>query len=271
MFKEEIRAAAKGAENKLRLLNTHPAGYFVLSMLAGAYIGFAVLLAFTVGGQLAGTPAVKLAMGACFGVALSLVVAAGGELFTGNNMVMAVGLLEKRIRLRDAAKLWMVCWAGNFAGAIALSILYLLTGLYTGAVLEAVTDAAVLKMTAGFVPLLTRGILCNILVCLAVWCSFRLSSDAGRLIMIFWCLLAFITTGFEHSIANMTLLTLSVINSGGNEAVTMSGYWFNLITVTAGNMIGGIVFVALPYWLASREGKNSDEAVMLETHDTEEK
>ncbi|MBR6473065.1 MAG: formate/nitrite transporter family protein, partial [Firmicutes bacterium] len=104
-----------------------------------------------------------------------------------------------------------------------------------------------------FIPLLARGILCNTLVCLAVWCGFRAKSDAGKLIMIFWCLLAFFATGFEHSIANMTLLTLSLINNGGNEAISFGGYCYNLIVVTLGNMIGGILFVALPYSAASRE------------------
>jgi nitrite transporter NirC len=75
--------------------------------------------------------------------------------------------------------------------------------------------------------------------------------------MVFWCILAFFATGFEHSIANMTLLTLSLINNGGNEAISMGGYWFNLITVTIGNMIGAIVFVALPYSIASREQKGA--------------
>ena len=108
-------------------------------------------------------------------------------------------------------------------------------------------------MTAGFVPLLARGILCNTLVCLAVWCGFRCRTEAGKLIMVFWCILAFFATGFEHSVANMTLLTLALISNGGNPAITMGGYWFNLLTVTAGNMIGAVLLVALPYHAASRE------------------
>ena len=115
------------------------------------------------------------------------------------------------------------------------------------------TGAAAGKRTAGFIPLLTRGMLCNTLVCLAVWCGFRAKSDAGKLLMIFWCLLAFFATGFEHSIANMTLLTLALINNGGNEAISMGGYCFNLIVVTLGNMIGAILFVALPYHFAPKE------------------
>ena len=90
------------------------------------------------------------------------------------------------------------------------------------------------------------------LVCLAVWCGFKCKSESGKLIMIFWCLFAFITTGFEHSIANMTLLTISLL-APMEAAVTIGGYAYNLIVVTLGNMVGGILFVAIPYYLISKK------------------
>lgn len=253
MFNDEFTAAANGAAGKLKLLNNNPLGYFMLSVLAGAYIGFGILLVFTLSGALDGAPYTKLVMGCCFGVALSLVIIAGAELFTGNNLVMTAGVLRKTVTIGDAAKLWVVCWIGNLVGSALLAAIFSLTGLYSDATLSAMTGAAAGKMTAGFIPLLTRGMLCNTLVCLAVWCGFRAKSDAGKLIMVFWCLLAFFATGFEHSIANMTLLTLALINNGGNEAITMGGYWYNLVVVTLGNMLGAILFVALPYHLASKQ------------------
>ena len=255
MFNEEFTAASKGAVAKATLLKKNPAGYFLLSVLAGAYIGFGILLVFTLSGALDGAPYTKLVMGCCFGVALSLVVIAGAELFTGNNMVMTAGVLRKTVTITDTLKLWGVCWIGNLVGSVLLAIVFSLTGLYSDATLPAMTTTAAEKMTAGFIPLLTRGMLCNTLVCLAVWCGFRAKSDAGKLIMVFWCLLAFFATGFEHSVANMTLLTLALIDNGENEAITMGGYWFNLVAVTLGNMIGAILFVALPYHIGSREKK----------------
>ena len=172
MFNEEFTAASRGAAAKSALLKKNPAGYFLLSMLAGAYIGFGILLVFTLSGALAGAPYTKLVMGCCFGVALSLVVIAGAELFTGNNLVMTAGLLRKTVTLADALKLWGVCWLGNLAGSALLALVFSLTGLYSDATLGAMTGAAAAKMTAGFIPLLTRGMLCNTLVCLAVWCGF---------------------------------------------------------------------------------------------------
>ncbi|MCR5415825.1 MAG: formate/nitrite transporter family protein [Pseudobutyrivibrio sp.] len=254
MFRDEFEAASNGAVGKLALLKKNPVGYFLLSMLAGAYIGFGILLIFTIGGQLSGAPATKLVMGVSFGIALSLVVIAGAELFTGNNLVMAAGIIKKKVTIFDAIKLWIVCYLGNWLGSIVLVLLYNATGLANGAVGEFMANGALAKMSATAPQLLARGILCNMLVCLAVWCGFRCKSDSGKLIMIFWCLFAFITTGFEHSIANMTLLTEALINPCG-VAVSMSGYFHNLLWVTLGNMIGGIAFIAIPYAYAAKEDK----------------
>lgn len=250
MFKEDFEAAAKAAAGKRAFLSENPFGYFILSVMAGMFIGFGVLLSFTVGGQMAGTPAVRLAMGACFAAALSMVVMAGAELFTGNNMVMAAGVLKKKITSKDALFLWAVCWLGNAVGSIFLAVLYHLTELDRGPAGDFMAAGALGKMTASPTALLTRGILCNILVCLAVWCGFRCKTEAGKLIMIFWCILAFFTTGFEHSVANMTLLTIALLNPAG-QAVTLVGWFYNMALVTAGNMIGGACLVALPYFLAS--------------------
>ena len=253
MFNEEFTAAANAAAAKAGLLRRNPGGYFLLSMLAGMFVGFGVLLVFTLSGAMAGSPFTKLVMGCAFSVALSLVIIAGAELFTGNNMVMTAGYLRRTVSAADVLKLWAICWIGNLAGSVLLAFVYNATGLYSDATLGAMTTAAAAKMSAGFVPLLARGVLCNTLVCLAVWCGFRCKSESGKLIMVFWCILAFFTTGFEHSVANMTLLSLALINNGGNEAISMGGYWYNLAVVSLGNMLGAILFVALPYHIASKD------------------
>jgi len=253
MYKNEFTAASKGAAAKSALLRNNPAGYFLLSMLAGAYIGFGILLVFTVSGQLNGAPYTKLLMGICFGVALSLVIIAGAELFTGNNFVMAAGLFRKTVTLGEAVRLWIVCWIGNLLGAVVLAFIFNGSGLYAGPSLAAMAAGAAAKMTAPALALFCRGMLCNVLVCLAVWCGFRTQNDAAKLLMVFWCLLAFFTTGFEHSVANMTLLTLGLINDGGVQGISFGGYVYNLLIVTAGNMAGAILCLALPYHLASKE------------------
>ncbi len=252
MFRGDYDRISGGAAGKAAMLKKDPAGYFVLSMLAGAYIGIGVLLAFTIGGLLNGQPYAKVVMGMSFGVALSLVVMAGAELFTGNNLAMTAGVLDRKVTWADLAKLWAICWLGNLAGGIVLGVIYHFTELGTGAVAEFMASAAAAKMGAGALALFTRGVLCNFLVCLAVWSAGRATSDAGKLIMIFWCLFAFITTGFEHSIANMTLFTVALLEPAG-QAVSVGGACYNLIIVTLGNIVGGSLLVAVPYRIAGRK------------------
>lgn len=252
MFKPDFTKTANGSVAKLNMLNTNPLGYVMLSILAGAFVGVGVLLAFSIGGLLEGAPTTKVIMGLSFGVALSLVVMAGSELFTGNNMAMTMGMLEKKVTFGDTIKLWVVCWLGNLAGGILLGIIYHFTDLGVDSVGTFMATAAAGKMSAGPVALLMRGILCNFLVCLAVWSAGRATSDAGKLIMIFWCLFAFITTGFEHSVANMTLFTVSLL-SPMDQAVSFGGAFYNLGIVTLGNIIGGAILVAVPYYIASKK------------------
>ena len=251
MFQQEFSAAADAAAGKYRLLSRSPLSYLLLSMLAGAYIGFGVLLTNTIGASLQGSPFTKLILGLAFGVALSLVVMAGAELFTGNNLVMAAGVIKGKVTLLQALGLWTLCWLGNLLGAMLLAGVYDLSGLGQNGVGEYMAAAAAAKAGAGIVPLFCRGILCNILVCLAVWCGFRAKSDAGKLIMVFWCLFAFITTGFEHSVANMTLFS-AVLFRPSLEGLTLAGALHNLLWVTLGNLVGGVVFVALPYASAAK-------------------
>lgn len=253
MYREAYANAANAASKKFNLLKNNPMGYFLLSILAGMYIGFGILLAFTVGSQLGTNPAANLVKGLIFGVALSLVIIPGAELFTGNNFVMGAGLFEKKVNFGQAIALWIICWLGNLVGAALLSWIYTASGLDIPTVAAAFTKAAAAKMSAPALQLILRGILCNILVCLAVWSGFQTKDDTAKLIMVWWCLLAFFSSGFEHSVANMTTLVVALmdpIKAAG--AVSMGGLWYNLLWVTVGNIIGGVFFVAFPYWAGSR-------------------
>ncbi|MDD5867154.1 MAG: formate/nitrite transporter family protein [Lachnospiraceae bacterium] len=254
MYGETYQAVSSAAKNKVNFLKKSPVGYFIHSMLAGAYIGFGNILINVIGGLMKGAPATKVVMGCAFGIALSLVVIAGAELFTGNTLVMTAGLTEKKISFADALKLLVLCWFGNLAGSALLAVFFHFSGLYTEPAQIFLATAAAGKMSAPFLQLVIRGILCNILVCLAVWCGFKCRSESAKLIMIFWCLFAFITCGFEHSIANMTQLTLALLDPAG-QAVSFGGWLHNLLAVTIGNIIGGVCFVALPYFVGAKAEK----------------
>ena len=182
---------------------------------------------------------------------------AGSELFTGNNFVMAVGSLNKTVSWMDTIKVWIAGFIGNLAGSILAGYMFFFFFLATGPVGEFIANTAATKMSLPVSELFFRGLFCNILVCLAVWCSFRCKDDVSKLIMIFWCLFIFITCGFEHSVANMTLLTIALL-APGTAAVSVSGYIYNIGIVTLGNMVGGILFVAIPYYLISKNKKVSN-------------
>jgi nitrite transporter NirC len=246
MFAEEITAVANTAKGKSALLKINPGGYFLAAMLAGIFVGFGVLLAFTVGGLLGDNPFAKILMGCVFGIALSLVMMAGAELFTGNILVMVVGTARQTVTVGDCLKVWAASYVGNLAGAFLLAMIFVGCGLATGSVGDYISAGAAAKMSLPPLALLCRGILCNMLVCLAVWCGFRCKSESGKLVMVFWCLFAFVTTGFEHSVANMTLFTVSLL-APAEVAVSLGGGVYNLALTTIGNIIGGVVFVALPY------------------------
>lgn len=256
MFMDVIEKVSNSGIAKVKLLNKSKARYVVSSALAGMFVGLGIILIFTVGGvsSAANSPYTRILMGASFGIALSLVIMCGSELFTGNNAILTISTLSKMTTWKDTWRIWIYSFIGNLVGSVALAFLYSKTGLATGAVGEFIVKTAAAKMAIPVAQLIIRGILCNILVCLAIWCSFKLQSEAAKLIMIFWCLFAFITAGFEHSIANMTLLAISLFIPHGS-GVTWTGYAYNIGLASLGNMIGGILFVGLTYWYISSDKK----------------
>ena len=253
MVQDTILSVGAAAEKKNGLLGASLPRYLVLSALAGAYVGLGIALIFAIGAPLwaAQSPFLKVVMGASFGVALTLVIFAGSELFTGNNLFLTIGVLTGRTHLRDLSVLWALCFAGNLAGSLLLAWLVAQSGVLSADPQQAfILKTAGAKMTLSFWPLFARGVLCNWLVCLAVWCAARTQSESARLVMIFWCLFAFIGAGFEHSVANMTLLGIGLFLPHA-APVSWAGFAANLLPVTLGNVVGGAGFVAGIYWLAS--------------------
>jgi nitrite transporter NirC len=253
MPKETVKTLMSSARSKSELLSRSPLQYLVLSMLAGAYVGFGIILIFSIGAPLAaaGSASVKVVMGASFGIALSLVIFAGSELFTGNNMVMTVGSLGGTVSWRQTLAVWGASYFGNLVGSLLLALAAVKSGLITkGPVKDFIATAVAAKMSAPFGELFYRGLLCNILVCLAVWTALRAKDEMAKLGMIFWCLFAFIGAGFEHSVANMTLLGMSLL--GPHDArIDWSGFVHNLVPVTLGNIVGGAVVIGAAYYFVA--------------------
>lgn len=255
MFQDGYQMTCNVGVGKWNFLQKNPLGYFISSMLAGMFVSFGSFIAFTLGqaANAGGAVAfVKLIQAFAFSSALSLVITAGAELFTGNNFVVAAASMKKMVSWVDTIKLWSICWIGNLLGSVLSVVAFQLTGAPTasdGALADYFIQVSTGKVGYSPVSLVVRAILCNILICLAIWCFVKMKSESGKLIMVFWCILIFMGCGFEHCIANMSIIGVAVFNHG----VTLGQYFYNILWATVGNVIGGVVFVALPYYIISKE------------------
>ena len=262
---DSITEFSRLAVAKTEFLTRNPLGFWIASMMAGAYVGMGILLIFSVG-QNIDPPSRNLAMGISFGIALTLVVFAGSELFTGHTMYMTIGRLTGKIRSLDMFHAWGATWVGNLAGSALLGLLFVIGG--GGVVLQEggrdlIHAVAIKKMSAPGIELFVRGILCNWLVCLAIWGAARTANDTAKCIIIFWCLFAFIAAGFEHSVANMTLFSVALF-SEHPETISLTGAARNLVWVTLGNTFSGAIFMGFGYWLAAGRPGSKKQAMVID-------
>ncbi len=240
-------------EIKYQILRMSLPQYLILSALAGVYVGFGIALIFSLGGPLAvaGSPFLKLVMGVSFGVALTLVIFAGAELFTGNNMTGVIGGLSRHLTWPQVGQINFWSWVGNLIGSLILAWLVIESGVMSkGSSAELIAKVAAMKMSLPPWELFVRGILCNWVICLAIWTAARTTDAVAKLILIFWCLFIFISVGFEHSIANQSLLGMALFLPH-DASISWVGFWYNQFFVVAGNIVGGGFFVGGLYWLAS--------------------
>lgn len=244
---------------------TDPLRVFVLAVLAGAFIAFGAafytVVTYHSGGINPGV--LRLMGGLVFSLGLILVIVAGAELFTGNNLLV-MAYVDKKITLKQLVKNWSIVFFGNLVGALGLAVLMYLSGLWFGDVGEKVLLIANAKVNLSVTEAISRGILCNILVCLAVWLCFAGHTVTDKILAIVFPISAFVALGFEHSVANMYFipagllakyqpeLLASMAETNPNitfDHLTLYGFLVkNLLPVTFGNIIGGSVFVGLVYW-----------------------
>ncbi len=232
----------------------------ILGVLGGVYIGLGGALATLAltDGHL-GFGLGRLAAGVAFSLGLVMLVIAGGELFTGNNL-MIVALASGKVSLRCIWRNWGVAYAANAAGAVLLAVVIHHTGILdSGGVKATAVRIAEAKAQLGFVPAFLRGVLCNMLVCVAVWLSVAARNVEGKVLAIIFPIGAFVALGFEHCVANLYLLPVGMLN-GAN--ITLAAFLGNIVPVTLGNIVGG-VGLAVAYWLVylgdgSAAGKRLD-------------
>ena len=227
-----------------------------LGVLAGAFIAFGAMY-FTLvmtGSELGFGPS-RLLGGLAFSLGLILVVVGGAELFTGNNLIV-MAWAERKVTSLQLARNWSLVYLANLIGSLGSALMVFWSGALTlgdGAVAETAVRIGEAKVALGFGQAFFSGILCNVLVCLAVWLCFAAHDVAGKVLAIIFPISAFVALGFEHSIANMYLIPIAWL--AGAETVTIGSFLANLVPVTLGNIVGGGVLVALVYWLIYLRGR----------------
>lgn len=236
---------------------------FVLGVMAGAYIGFGALFSTSITFDISpalGIGLKKLLSGMAFSLGLMLVVIAGAELFTGNTLMVS-SVVTGRVTLRKVLAKWGLVYSANFVGSILLALIFYFSGLWkTGgnALGEIAVKTAYAKVNLSFGEAFIRGIGCNWLVCLAIWMALSARQTIGKIFAIFFPIMGFVAIGFEHCVANMYYIPTGIFISQwagiaptGMDLSSLSWSAFllkNLIPVTIGNTIGGVVFVGVGYW-----------------------
>jgi len=254
-----------------------PATVFVLGILAGAFIALGAIFSTTVlaGGSALPYGVARLLAGTTFSLGLILVVVAGAELFTGNNLIV-MAWASRRVATAALLGNWVVVWIGNFVGAFATALIVYVSEQYTfggGAVGQTALGIAATKTSLGFVQAIALGILCNALVCLAVWLTFGAHTTTDKILAIIPPIAAFVAAGFEHSVANMYFISIGLLVKSDDDFVAgldpdtvpdLSGLTWasffrdNLLPVTIGNVIGGGLMVGAVYWLVYLRPKRAE-------------
>ena len=247
----------------------------VLAVLAGAFIAFAAEASNMAAFNLLGDPSTfglgRCLAGSIFAGGLMLVVLTGAELFTGNTLI-CIAVYEKQVKFGSMMRNWGIVYVGNFIGSVLIAFMMIHTGLLgssEGALGAMTIKIAMNKVNMGFMAALFSGIMCNWLVCLAVWIAFAANTVQGKILGIFFPIWMFVTSGFEHCVANMYYIPAGIMAKAGyaqaggfSQEMLDSLTWGtfvtgNLIPATIGNIIGGVLFVGTAYWFALyRPSKN---------------
>ena len=256
--------AQRAEASAIRKANRNFVSAFFLAVQAGSFIAFgAALFTSVIHDSALGVGLTKLIGGMSFSLGLVLVIIAGADLFTGDTL-MVMGCFSGKIKVRQMLRGWAFVFLGNLVGALAIVMLVYFSGHWlgnSGAIGAKALAIANGKVNLSFIQAFTSGMLCNILVCLAIWLCYSSRSVTDKILSILFPITAFVAMGFEHSIANMYFIPaglllknnpeiVSQLNGADLSNLTMNGFLVdNLLPVTLGNMIGGAIFVGTIYWI----------------------
>ncbi len=258
------QAAAKYSDSGINKTKMPVLKMFIMAFMAGMFISFAGVASSVAATTVDNASLGKLIAALVFPAGLAMVILNSSELFTGNNLLI-ISVLDKRIKLLDMLKNWIVVYIGNFLGSIFVTGFYALGhefSLFNNGVAKNIMTTAVAKCNLSFSDAFIKAIFCNILVCVAVMMALTAERVSGKIISLFLPIMVFVISGFEHSVANMSYISggLFIHSQYGNLGLDTAGLtWYNflisnLVPVTLGNIVGGLL-IGCAYWFIKRDNK----------------
>ncbi|WP_167957874.1 formate/nitrite transporter family protein [Anaerosporobacter faecicola] len=250
MSYSDIEKISAMAAKKKNIAEKNPKNYLFRSIVAGFYIIVATILSYTMGAIL--NPKypelAKIMVAACFATAIVLIYMLQAELFTGNNLVMAMGVYDKKTNWLDALRVWGFNYIGNFIGCFILAFILVYCGSNKEILNDYFTPLIDKKLHIPAMEMFLRGILCNFMVCITVVIGVKVKEEISKIVLMFLVITAFVIGGFEHSVANMGIFSIGFFQQGALPAALVAKSMF---FVTLGNIVGGAIVLGLPLKLMS--------------------
>lgn len=253
VYQQTKELLVQKAESKVLFMERSFNKYCLSAMMAGIYVGLAYFFTFAVGSavkQSVDGSLYKIAIAMFFPIALQLIIFVGAELFTGNNMLMATGTLDKKITFMQTLKLWLLCYLGNLVGSILIAIIFYLSDSMDQSIRELIVSLTYTKTNYTVIQMFFKGILCNFMVCLGALCAYTMKDEVGKILMMSICVVAFVSSGYEHSIANMSLFSIAWLVDQGTT-LDLFLYGKSFLWVTLGNILGGSILGIVYFYLGN--------------------
>lgn len=250
----DIDVLCQLARAKQSILKDSPLRFFMRAFMAGAYLGVAAILSYTLGALLQDYGAIsKIAVAASFGIGLVAIIYLGAELFTGNCFVTIMPVLKKEMKFKEILPMWVVCYVGNIVGISLICFLFIKSGAQAKLLTPYLHSLMDTKLHFNVMELFIKGILCNFIVCIASYSGTKIKDDTAKLIVIMIVVMAFVLPGFEHCIANGGIFTMAMTQLG--QSVDWSMLPLHMLVSTLGNIVGGSVLLAIPVYIVFRTKK----------------
>lgn len=243
---------------KIKSTKNEPFTYLLKAIMAGFYLGVASILSYSLGSIFATIDPLlgKVAFAVLFGLAFILVVFLNAELFTGNCLTTILPVYTKKLKFIEILPNWIICYFGNFLGASFIGVLFVLSGSLSHQLPDFLSSVLVYKLDFDITQLIIRSILCNFIVCIASFVSYKVKSESAKVIILFIVIIAFVLPGFDHSIANMVTFAMGV--TAFPTTINYLMILLNLLFSTFGNILGGSILLALPLYFIHKPRLNKE-------------